>query len=411
MAVIGETTRDSDLVSPLRDWGNESERQDARTCFYPIIVKNKAIEGIGNVCQDNYHPGSSNIKKKDGTIHVYPIDRNGVERKWVYNRDSAEKNRDQLFCKENNGEIVIMRRKSLFKYRTVWDDKKYYANIYGSGLLNRIIEEEFPFPKSVYNVKECLDAVAKDNKDSVILDFFAGSGTTAQAVFEINRRDDGNRQVILCTNNEGDICKKVCYPRVKKIIKGYKTDSNISALLFDKKLSFRDLSKTAEILEEINTIETKYSKSFDKYEVKLEDNTIRLFGVTNKENPVEGYGGNLKYFKTDFVPAQPTDRNKEKLTKQSVEMLCLKENTFEPVSDTDNIIIFKNNEKYTGILFDEQKIPEFKEKIKDFKKPVSVYIFSLGDDDFAEEFEELPHKVKVCSIPAAILRVYKRIFK
>jgi len=120
---------------------------------------------------------------------------------------------------------------------------------------------------------------------------------------------------------------------------------------------------------------------------------------------------NLKYYKTNFVPAQPTDRNKKKLTRQSVEMLCLRENTFESVNETDIIRIFKNNDRYTGILFDEQKIPEFKEQIKNLDKPVSVYIFSLGDDDFAEEFADMRDNVKVCSIPAAILRVYKRIFK
>ena len=78
---------------------------------------------------------------------------------------------------------------------------------------------------------------------------------------------------------------------------------------------------------------------------------------------------------------------------------------------SNTIKIFESAEKCTGILFDEHKIPEFKEYIKDFDKPVTVYIFSLGDDDFAEEFEDVQDKVKVRSIPAAILRVYKRIFK
>ena len=119
----------------------------------------------------------------------------------------------------------------------------------------------------------------------------------------------------------------------------------------------------------------------------------------------------MKYFKTSFVPAKLTDSNKEKLTKQSVEMLCLKENTFESVLDLDNIKIFKNNDHYTGILFDEEEIQNFKEQIKDFDLPVSVYVFSLGDDNFAEEFSDIKDKVKVCSIPVAILRVYKRIFR
>ncbi len=92
-------------------------------------------------------------------------------------------------------------------------------------------------------------------------------------------------------------------------------------------------------------------------------------------------------------------------------MLCLKENTFDSVLESDKIKIFKNNDHYTGILFDEKEIPHFKKKINDFDLPVSVYVFSLGDDDFAEEFSHIKDKVKVCSIPAAILQVYKRIFR
>ena len=61
------------------------------------------------------------------------------------------------------------------------------------------------------------------NKNSVILDFFAGSGTTGHAVLELNKEDGGNRQFILCTNNENNICEEVTYQRLKKVIKGYTT--------------------------------------------------------------------------------------------------------------------------------------------------------------------------------------------
>jgi len=131
---IGKTVREKDLISPLRDWGGTSVRALAKNCFYPIIVKNGKITGFGDVCQENYHPKYSNIKQKDGSIFIYPIDKNHIERKWVYSRTSAEKNQAQLFCKEVNGEWVVIRRKNLFTYRTVWDDKRYYANVYGSKL-------------------------------------------------------------------------------------------------------------------------------------------------------------------------------------------------------------------------------------------------------------------------------------
>jgi hypothetical protein len=92
-------------------------------------------------------------------------------------------------------------------------------------------------------------------------------------------------------------------------------------------------------------------------------------------------------------------------------MICLRENTFDSVLESKNIKIFKNIDHYTGIIFNEQKISEFKDKISKFDLPVNVYVFSLGDDDFAEEFFDIQDRVKVCSIPTAILRIYKRIFR
>ena len=59
------------------------------------------------------------------------------------------------------------------------------------------------------------------NKNAVVLDFFAGSGSTAQAVLELNKEDNGNRQFILCTNNENNICEEITYKRIKNVITGY----------------------------------------------------------------------------------------------------------------------------------------------------------------------------------------------
>jgi len=208
-------------------------------------------------------------------------------------------------------------------------------------------------PKPVSLIKFLLSRRVEN--DSIILDFFAGTGTTGQAVLELNKEDGGNRKFILCTNDEGKICTDVCHPRIKSIISGYK---NI------------------------------------------------------KGEKVKGLGGNLKYFKTEFVDfEQPTDKNKMKLTQEAIEMLCVKEETFEKVLDQKNFKIFKNSEHYTGIIFDQLAIPAFKEKIKDIKGKFSVYIFSLGDETFYEEFEDIKQKVKLSPIPEAILRVYRRIFK
>lgn len=216
----------------------------------------------------------------------------------------------------------------------------------------------FDAPKPIKLIKRILQL--SSNKNSVILDFMAGSGTTGHAVLKLNKEDGGNRKFILCTNNENNndngykIAEDICYPRIKKVIAGYKS---------------------------------------------------------LKGEKVEGLGGNLKYFKTDFVDAEPTDKNKIKLTEQATEMLCVKEETFELVRDGKNFKIFKDTNHYIGIIFDQAAISAFKKVIKDIKAKFSVYIFSLGDDTFDDEFKDIKQKVQLSPIPEAILRVYRRIFK
>lgn len=210
-------------------------------------------------------------------------------------------------------------------------------------------EIDFRSGKKPTRLLKMLINLHKD-KNASVLDFFAGSGSTAHAVLQLNEDDTGNRQFLLCTNNEENICTDICYPRVKNVIKGC--------------------------------------------------------------HSVEGLGGNLKYFKTDFVGYdEPTDTNKIKLTKQAIEMLCIKEGTFELVRDGEDFKIFKNSEHYTGIIFDQTAIPAFKKAIKDIKGKFSVYVFSLGDETFDDEFKDIKQKIILSTIPEAILRVYRRIFK
>ena len=73
--------------------------------------------------------------------------------------------------------------------------------------------------------------------------------------------------------------------------------------------------------------------------------------------------------------------------------------------------VFKNNNHYTGIIFDKLAIPEFKKAIKDTKGKFSIYVFSLSDETFDEEFTDVKQKIKLSPIPEAILRVYRRIIR
>ncbi len=89
------------------------------------------------------------------------------------------------------------------KPTTVWRETSHDAGAYGTGLLRSLIPgRRFPFPKSLYAVEDTLRLVVKDKPSAVVLDFFAGSGTTAHAVARLNRQDGGHRQSIMVTNNE-----------------------------------------------------------------------------------------------------------------------------------------------------------------------------------------------------------------
>lgn len=86
--------------------------------------------------------------------------------------------------------------------------------------------KKFSFPKPVGLIKYLLSIATVRDKDATVLDFFAGSGTTAQAVLELNKEDGGNRKFILCTNNENGICENITYQRIKTVITGKRADGS-----------------------------------------------------------------------------------------------------------------------------------------------------------------------------------------
>lgn len=193
-------------IRPLRDVsGNNNLRTDAKNCFYPILVKDQKVIGFGDVCEDAYHPVSANVIRSDGIIEVYPLDAKNIEKKWVFARNTVESILDELHVEWNNSRNIwdIIRYKTHFTYKSVWSKKEYNANSYGSKMINAILgDKRFDYPKSLYAVEECIRAVCGNRKNALIVDFFAGSGTTLHAVNLLNAEDGGHRRCILVTNNE-----------------------------------------------------------------------------------------------------------------------------------------------------------------------------------------------------------------
>lgn len=98
------------------------------------------------------------------------------------------------------------------------DGTKEITNLFG--------KKKFSFPKPVGLIKYLIEISTERNRSAIVLDFFAGSGTTAQAVLELNREDGGQRKFILCTNNENNICEEITYQRIKTVITGKRQDGS-----------------------------------------------------------------------------------------------------------------------------------------------------------------------------------------
>lgn len=242
-------------------------------------------------------------------------------------------------------------------YRPVysnWTDSKYNAGPHGTRLLEKIFgDNRFPFPKSIYTVLDIIRSVTRFNREAIILDYFAGSGTTGHATLLLNREDNGFRKFILCTNNENGIAEEVCYPRVKVAIEG-----------------------------------------------------------TDKLPELTGVSANLRYFKTTFVSkSKVTDDTRKQLVQKSTEMICVRENTFDKVIDKKNYKIYRDSEHCTGVLFNLDAIAEFKKKLQEQELSANIYVFSLTNDTYDEDFADLGLEHRLCPIPESILEVYRKLFR
>lgn len=206
-AVSHQPVTDASDSNTLRNWGGESDRSDGRSCFYPIYVKGSSIVGFGEVLPENEHPSGPNEIMDDGTIAVWPIDANLNEKKWRYARQTVDGIRHLLTPKiitrgVRKGIIDIEKANRSRPFRSVWTDPRHDASTHGTRMVRTFAGAPFPYPKSLHATYDALYAAVAHKPDAVILDFFAGSGTTAHATFLLNTLDGGSRQSIVVTNNE-----------------------------------------------------------------------------------------------------------------------------------------------------------------------------------------------------------------
>ena len=204
----------------LRNWGGESERKYGKTLFYPIYINSLTNEiiDVGDSPNDEYHPKNSNIYMDNNIVEVWPIDAHGIERKWRYSKNKTLEDKEYMMIKTgSDGSLNIHAPKRTQRYKTMWNDSKYDASVYGKKMLTSMLPKSpFSFPKSLYTVKESLESITLNNRNAKIMDFFGGSGTTGHATIQLNREDKGSRKYILV--EMGEYFNIVTKPRIQKVI-------------------------------------------------------------------------------------------------------------------------------------------------------------------------------------------------
>lgn len=202
----------------MRRWGENSKRTERRLSFYPIYIKNGKIVDVGTVPADDYHPTGKNETQPNGTIAIWPIDQDGVERRWNFGLDTIRDNLDRIaVIKDDDGVFDLFVTHEMTVPKTVWKGGEYDAGNYGNTLLSNILGKKlFDFPKSIHTLTRCIQLATEGNDNALVLDFFAGSGTTGHAIINYNRNKiDSHRKFVLV--EMGEYFATVTKPRMLKI--------------------------------------------------------------------------------------------------------------------------------------------------------------------------------------------------
>lgn len=238
--------------------------------------------------------------------------------------------------------------------------QKVGVNEEATSELKELVGEQdvFTYPKPVSLIKYLLSLYFDEKIGAYpmnlrVLDFFAGSGTTGEAVIQMNAEDGGNRTFILCTNNENEIARKVTYRRLQKAI--------------------------------------------EKFKKGRPDDTE-----------------SLRYFTTDFVAREKTDdQTRVRLVERSLKLISVREDAFSVVQKTDSMVLLDNPSHFCLVMYQAAEIAQAIDLLNSqtLQKKAHIYIFSLSNDDYSGEFDGLRMPFEIRPIPEGVLEVYRRIFR
>ena len=237
----------------LRQRGSASRREDRPDMYFPIYV--------------NPENNQISLKKTEGWITVLPKKSDGTDGRWMWGKEKCVNDAERLFAKiiERRDEYDIFVKDYLNrgdsertrKFKTIWDNKEH-NNQFGTQEVKALLDGDYmSFPKPSKLIVDIMRMGTLSAENDIILDFFAGSGTAAHAVLEINKEDGGNRKFILvqlpelCDENSeahkagyktiADISRERIRRVIKKIEKEHKEEKEKNGLFKEEETSKLDL--------------------------------------------------------------------------------------------------------------------------------------------------------------------------
>lgn len=399
----------------------QAKRNSRPNQFYPVYVNNETgiIEAIGDVVKQGVDRNT--ISVPEGCTALWPLSKDGDERLWSlipeqartnlekgylrvknWNKkertgtvyylpsgtiDDIESGKARTIGKNNDGSIIAKyEAEGTTPPKRVWNMKSHNAETYGTNVLNSILGKRFDYPKSIYAVHDTLSFFVGNNPNALIIDFFAGSGTTLHAVNLLNTEDNGNRRCVLVTNNEmsveeekqlidagrlpGDekweslgIANYVTWPRIVGCIKGRDIDGNVLQGNYG-------VDKETYELQKLKVVEGDKAKTINAYIKKNEP----LYPKLAELKVGDGFRSNAIFLKLGFL-----DKTSVALGMQFKELLPVlwmkagaKGRCPEIKEDCPKMLILPENR--FAVLVDENAFLEFNDEIKKHPSIQTVYI-------------------------------------
>ena len=312
--------------------GRHSLRVDRPTMYFPIIAP-------------------------DGS-EVYPIHDNGEEACWAMGKAGVAKHIAA-------GTLIWKRRKRMGKavwepysreyapenpsrpYPTIWNDlatmrqaKAFLKSVFG-------VTDAFSTPKPHELIERILQMIS--DPDAIVLDSFAGSGTTAHAVLNMNKVDGGHRKFILVEmENYADTTTA---ERVKHIITGYKTDSE--AILYDKEITIKNLAEGAVLLEEAKAVAKEAKSEYSTVKApQIIDGHLKVTAINKASDKTAGTGGNFSYYELGERLLLPDGNLNESIGTDKIRDYIWYTETKKPVVNQQNgSPYFLGENNYTAYYF------------------------------------------------------------